>query len=180
MFMPVFSRRSALLSGIATFVAAHLPAWAQGAKAPDTEWHNYAGDLANTRYAPLDQITASNFNDLEVAWRFRTDSLGPRPEYVYEGTPLAVGGRLYITAGSRRAAVCLDAATGELKWMHSLDEGERGKNAPRQYSGRGLAYWSDGKEQRILYVTPGYQLVALDALTGVPVKSFGVGGIVDL
>ena len=178
--MKVFSRRGALLSSIAAIVASRLPAWAQRTPPGDTQWHNYAGDLANTRYAPLDQVDASNFSRLEVAWRFKTDSLGPRPEYVYEGTPLVVNGRLYVTAGSRRAAVCLDAATGELIWMHSIDEGARGANAPRQYSGRGLAYWSDGKEQRILYVTAGYQLVALDALTGTPVKQFGRNGIVDL
>ncbi len=176
--MTGFSRRAALVSGIAAFIAARLPAWAQPR---NSEWRNYAGDLANTRYAALDQIDASNFSNLEVAWRFRTESLGARPEYVYEGTPLVIGNRLYVTAGSRRAAICLDAATGELKWMHSLDEGERGKNAPRQYSGRGLAYWSDGKkDHRILYVTPGYRLVALDAETGEPVKSFGVAGMVDL
>jgi len=151
--MTVFSRRSALLSGMAAFVVSHMPAWAQRQNPPDTEWRNYAGDLANTRYAPLEQINAANFNDLEVAWRFKTDNLGPHPEYIYEGTPLVIKGRLYVTAGSRRDAVCLDAATGELKWIHSLDEGERGRNAPRQYSGHGLAYWSDGKEHRILYVT---------------------------
>jgi quinoprotein glucose dehydrogenase len=123
--------------------------------APDGEWRTYGGDLGHTRYAPLDQITAANFADLEVAWRFKTDNLGPRPEYTFQSTPLMVKGRLYSTAGSRRAVVSLDAATGELKWVYSLDEGPRGQAAPRQLSGRGLSYWSDGKEERILYVTPG-------------------------
>src|SRR5437879_655898 len=81
------------------------------------EWRTYGGDLGNTRYAPLDQIDSSNFNKLETAWRFRTESLGPRPEYQYEGTPLMIHGKLYVTAGSRRAAVCLDAGTGEMLWM---------------------------------------------------------------
>src|SRR5206468_1578337 len=147
----------------------------------DTEWRHYAADLANTRYAPLDQINATNFNKLEVAWRFKSDNLGPRPEYNWESTPLVIAGRLYVTAGSRRAVVCLDAATGEMRWMHAMDEGERAAAAPRQLSGRGLAYWTDGKnDQRILYVTPGYRLIALDAATGAPVKSFGEDGIVDL
>ena len=84
-----------------------------------------------------------------------------------------VGGRLYSTGGTRRAVVALDAATGELLWVHSEDEGARGAAAPRQLSGRGLAYWTDGKEERILYVTPGYRLVALDAKTGNPVPGFG-------
>ena len=177
--MSLLSRRGVLLSGTAAFAASGLPAWGQAA--PDTEWRHYAADLANTRYAPLDQINASNFNTLEVAWRFKTDNLGPRREFQYEGTPLVVKGRMYVTAGSRRAVVCLDPATGEMKWMYSLEEGERGRNAPRQYSGRGVSWWSDDKgDDRILYVTPGYRLIALDANSGAPIKSFGENGIVDL
>jgi quinoprotein glucose dehydrogenase len=89
-------------------------------------------------------------------------------------------GVLYTTAGSRRAVVALDPETGEELWMHSEREGPRGTAAPRQLSGRGLAYWTDGKEERILYVTPGYRLVALNAKTGMRVPTFGVDGIVDL
>jgi quinoprotein glucose dehydrogenase len=158
---------------------AAAPASAQtGAK--NGEWTTYGGDLASTRYSALDQINAGNFNKLQVAWRFKTDSLGPRPEFKFESTPLMVHGVVYSTGGSRRAVVALDAATGELLWMHSENEGERAANAPRQLSGHGLAYWSDGKEERILYVTPGYRLIALNAKTGVPISSFGVNGVVDL
>jgi quinoprotein glucose dehydrogenase len=152
------------------------------------EWPTYGGDLANTRYSPLEQINGDNFNKLEVAWRFKTDSLGPRPEFKFESTPLMVNGRLFSTAGTRRAVVALDAATGEMLWMHSEQEGARAQAAPRQLSGRGLAYWSDpstslragGGDERILYVTPGYRLVALDARTGLLVSGFGTNGIVDL
>lgn len=145
------------------------------------EWRHYAADTASTRYAPLDQITAANFGTLEIAWRFKTDQLGPRPEYQLEATPLMAGGIVYSTAGTRRAVVALDAATGELLWMHSEREGARGAAAPRQLSGRGLSYWTDGaNDARILYVTPGYQLVALNAKTGIPVAAFGRNGIVDL
>ena len=96
------------------------------------EWTTYGGDLGNTRYAALDQITKDNFNKLEVAWRFKTEALGPRPEYNYESTPLMAGGVIYVTAGSRRAVVALDAATGELIWMHKEFEGPRGDSAPRK------------------------------------------------
>jgi quinoprotein glucose dehydrogenase len=168
-----------------TFLMISLLVWAamavtgqSGAKGG--EWRTYGGDLGSTHYSPLDQIKAENFNKLEVAWRFKTDSLGPRPEYVFEGTPLMIHGKLYSTAGSRRAVVSLDAATGELLWVHSENEGERGTNAPRQLSGRGVAYWTDGKEERILYVTPGYRLIALNAATGAPIPGFGKGGVVDL
>jgi quinoprotein glucose dehydrogenase len=144
------------------------------------EWPAYGGDPGNTRYSALDQITAENFSTLEVAWRFKTENLGPRPEFKFESTPLMVNGRLFSTAGTRRAVVALDAATGEMLWMHSEHEGARGQAAPRQLSGRGLAYWTDGKQERILYVTPGYRLVALDARTGQLVGAFGSNGIVDL
>ena len=146
----------------------------------NSEWRSYGGDLGNTRFAALSQINAENFSKLEVAWRFKTDSLGPRPEFKFESTPLMVNGRVFSTAGTRRAVVALDAATGEMLWMHSEHEGARGAAAPRQLSGRGLAYWTDGKQERILYVTPGYRLVALDARTGDPVAGFGSNGIVDL
>jgi quinoprotein glucose dehydrogenase len=149
--------------------------------AANGEWRTYGGDLGNTRYAPLDQINSGNFNKLQVAWRLKTESLGPRPEFNYQSTPLMANGVLYTTAGSRRAVVALDAATGEMIWMHSEREGKRADTAPRKLSGRGLAYWTDGRnDSRILYVTPGYQLVALDAKTGAPVSTFGKGGIVDL
>jgi quinoprotein glucose dehydrogenase len=145
-----------------------------------TEWPSYGADLAATRYRPLDQINAANFSDLEIAWRIKTDNFGDRPEYKLEGTPLMVNGVLYATAGSRRAVIALDPATGELLWIHGEHEGARGGAAPRQLSGRGLAYWSDGKEERILYVTPGFRLICLDAKTGVRIPSFGDKGVVDL
>jgi quinoprotein glucose dehydrogenase len=147
---------------------------------PNTDWRYYGADLRSTRYMPLDQITKENFNKLAIAWRLKTDSLGPRPEFNYQTTPLAVNGVLYATAGSRRAVVALDAGTGEMLWLHRMDEGKRGEAAPRRLSGRGLSYWTDGKQERIVYVTPGYQMIALDARTGLRVPTFGRNGIVDL
>ena len=145
-----------------------------------SDWRSYAGDLRNHHYSPLAQISAANFNALEVVWRFKTDSLGPRPEFKLEGTPLMVNGVLYTTAGTRRAVVALDAVTGELRWIHAEYEGARAAASPRQLSGRGVAYWSDGRDERILYITTGYRLVALDARTGSRIPSFGADGIVDL
>jgi quinoprotein glucose dehydrogenase len=162
------------------YVTAAAQSGARAQSIKKDEWPTYAADLASTRYKPFDQIDASNFSKLELAWSFKTDNLGTRPEYKLEGTPLMVNGVLYTTAGTRRSVVALDAATGELLWAHGEHEGARGAAAPRQLSGRGLAYWSDGKEQRILYVTPGYRLVALDAKTGAPVPGFGKNGLVDL
>ena len=166
-------------ASLAAILCLSLSAAAQtGAK--NGEWPTYGGDLGNTRYSALDQINATNFNKLQIAWRLKTENFGPEPEYKFETTPLMVKGVLYTTAGSRRTVVALDAATGELLWMHAEHEGERGQKAPRQLSGRGVAYWTDGQEERILYVTPGYRLIALDARTGTPVATFGKDGVVDL
>jgi quinoprotein glucose dehydrogenase len=160
------------VSCVARIAAAQQPA--------DHGWPSYGGDLGHTRYAPLAQVDATNFGSLEVAWRFSTANLGPTPEYRFQSTPVVVDGVLYTTAGSRRAVTALDAATGEQLWVYSLNEGERGAEAPRRLSGRGLAFWQRGRDKRVLFVTPGYRLVALDAQTGRPVASFGENGIVDL
>ena len=108
---------------------------AQGSGQPSTangEWPAYNGDLKGTRYSPLDQINASNFSKLEVAWRFKTDNFGPFPEYKLEGTPIVVKGVLYTTAGTRRSVIALDARTGEEIWAYRLMEGKRAAVAPRQ------------------------------------------------
>jgi quinoprotein glucose dehydrogenase len=153
----------------------NLPSTSKG------EWPYYTADIRGSRYSPLDQINASNFSKLTVAWRFKTDNLGPFPEFKLEGTPLMVNGVIYTTGGTRRAVVALEAKTGETIWVHSLREGKRAAVSPRQLSGRGVAYWTDGRgEERILYVSTGYRLVALNAKTGMPIESFGTKGIVDL
>src|SRR6478736_5077841 len=145
------------------------------------DWTHYTADVHGTKYSPLDQINATNFNKMEVAWRFKTDNLGTRPEYKLEGTPLAIRGMLFVTAGTRRSVVALDGKTGELIWSHSYREGNRAAIAPRQLSGRGVSYWTDGKgDERILYVTTGYRLIALNAKNGSMVSAFGENGVVDL
>src|SRR5688572_25736145 len=180
-------KRSKLVSALLVFACAGLAPQAAAQKyeaQPSTkngEWPHYTADLKGTKYSPLDQINAQNFNKLEVAWRFKTDSLGTRPEYKLEGTPLAIKGRLYTTAGTRRSVVALDGKTGELIWAHSYREGKRAAIAPRQLSGRGLSYWTDGKgDDRVIYVTTGYRMIALRAKDGSMIESFGKAGVVDL
>ena len=154
--------------------------WEPQPSTKNGEWPHYTADIRGSRYSPLDQINATNFNKLEIAWRYKTDNLGPRPEYKLEGTPLMVKGVLYTTGGTRRSVIALDAKTGETIWTHSLREGKRAAVSPRQLSGRGLAYWSDAREERIIYVTPGYRMIALNAKTGTRIASFGKDGVVDL
>ncbi len=154
--------------------APYFPSVAKG------DWPAYTGDSTGARYSPQSQINAENFNKLEVAWHFKTDNLGTKPEFKLEGTPLVVKGIMYATAGTRRDIVALKADTGELMWVHAEFEGPRAVNSPRQLSGRGLSYWTDGREERIIYVTTGYRLIELDAKTGNRIPGFGKDGIVDL
>ena len=135
------------------------------------EWPIYGGAAGHTRYSALDQIDASNFADLEIAWRWSARNFGPNPLIRSSTTPLMIDGVLYATAGMRRGVVAIDAGTGEMLGMWRMDEGERLASAPRANPGRGVSYWSDGAgDDRVLVVTPGYHLVALDAKTGLPVR----------
>jgi len=144
------------------------------------EWPSYGGGLGSTRYAPLDQIDRENVSELEIAWRWEARNLGPRPDYNFRATPIMMNGVLYTTAGSRRAAVAIDPATGETLWIYRFDEGERGSSAPRKTSGRGVSYWSDGEDERLFFITPSHFMIALNAKTGRPYPDFGRDGIVDL
>ncbi len=180
-------RKTLRLSSVATialmpFVLAgaasaqgYVPSTAKG------DWPMYFADPTGSRYSPGDQINAGNFNKLELAWHFKTDSLGAHPEFKLEGTPIEVNGVVYTTGGSRRDVIALDAKTGELKWVFGINEGLRAAISPRQLSGRGVSYWTDGNgDDRIIYITTGYRLVELNAHTGQPIESFGDHGIVDL
>ena len=144
------------------------------------EWRHYSRDLASSRYSPLDLLTRENISNVKVAWRWRSDNFSAPPEFSNESTPIMIGGTLYVTAGSSRWVVAADAATGATKWTWRLDEGDRARSAPRRDSGRGVSYWTDGSEERIFTVTPGFNLVALDAKTGRPIAGFGKDGVVDL
>ena len=144
------------------------------------EWRYWGGDAGSTRYTALDQINRDNVKDLQVVWRWRAANFGPSPETYYRATPLYANGVLYTVAGERRAVAAIDPATGETLWTWRMDEGLRWEKAPRRFSGRGLTYWTDGREERLLVATPGYFMVALNARTGRPVPSFGEQGVVDL
>lgn len=150
----------------------------QGAK--NGEWRVYGGDEGSTRYSPLDQINRDNIKNMRVAWVWKSDSLMPSPQSGSETTPIMVNGVLYFTMDQRRYVIAADAGTGETLWLYRPNEGERFVQAPRKIH-RGVSYWTDGRgDERIVFVTPGFQLVALNAKTGDPIPSFGNGGIVDL
>jgi quinoprotein glucose dehydrogenase len=143
------------------------------------EWRFWGGDAYATRYSPLDQINASNFGKLQVAWQWNAAQDGP-DEY-YRTTPLFANGRIFTVASTRRYAYAINPVDGSTLWKwNTFDEGIRYKKAPRQFAGRGLAYWTDGNNERVVVATPGYHMVSLDAKTGKPDPRFGKNGIVDL
>ena len=162
-------------------IACLTPVAAAVAQSAPGEWASYHRDLSSTRYSPLDQITRENVATLTTAWTWKPDSAGREAEFKNENTPIMVGGVLYFTTGLRRMVVAVDGATGAEKWRYQYGESDvRFRTAPRKGAGRGVGYWSDGREARIFTVTPGYFLVALDAATGKLVESFGDHGVVDL
>ena len=148
--------------------------------APNGDWPYWGGDAGSTRYSALDQINKDNVKDLEIAWRWYSANYGPIPEFYFRATPLEVGGVLYTVAGERRAAVAIDAGTGETLWMWRMQNNPRWEKSPRRFSGRGLSYTEVNGKGRIIVVTPGYYMVMLDAATGRPVDKFGKNGIIDL
>jgi len=156
------------------------PARAPDPPAPDTEWLHHRGDAGSDNYSPLAQINRENLSRLNVAWRWRSDNFGSSIYPNLEVTPLMAHGVLYATAGASRSVVAIDAKSGETLWMHRLDEGQRGLTAPRKGPGRGLALWRSGARDILFVISPGYQLLALDAATGTPVQDFGTAGLVDL
>ena len=168
----------ALASGAFTmWPAGQAPTLVRG-NAPG-EWRYWGADAWSTRYSPLDQINASNFNTLQVQWRWNA-SIDGEDEY-YRTTPLYASGRLFTVATTRRNAYAIDPESGKTLWSWKLDEGIRHQKAPRQFAGRGLAYWTDGRgNERVIVVTPGYHMAILDAKTGTPDPAVGKKGVVDL
>jgi len=165
----------------AAFLLSGAGALAQTLDQGMVEWPYYGANPYAQHYSPLAQIDASNVGALRVVWRWSAANFGPRPEARNQSTPLMIGGVLYAPAGTTRSIVAIDARSGETLWVWRPDEGERFDAAPRKMSGRGVAYWTDGEgDRRIITVTPGFHLAALDADTGRPVESFGDNGIVDI
>jgi quinoprotein glucose dehydrogenase len=197
--------------GLATALTAQAP------PAPSTargEWPTYGGDLASTKYSPLDQITAANFSSLKVAWRAKSpdgflsltlpdgtewsadsklifdelNRLEPKrwrdgqPPFVqnYKATPLMVNGTIYVNTAASVAAA-YDARTGALKWIYNPKSYEAGTTTlTLRWNQRGVAYWTDGKDERIYWGTGDGYLIAVDAKTGKPIAGFGQNGKVDL
>jgi glucose dehydrogenase len=140
---------------------------------PYGEWRYWGADAGSTRYSPLDQINAGNFEDLEVAWTWRGDNFGPEVDYINRATPIYANGRLFAVAGLRRTAVAIDPGTGETLWTFREPWTTRWERSSRQNYGKGVAYAEVDGRGVVYLVTPGFFLHALDAETGVPLEGFG-------
>lgn len=165
------------------FLAMSGASWAQYG-APDGNWPHYAGDHGSTKYSALDQINAENFGDLEVLWRWKSPDAALKgktePEaHNFVATPIVIDGVAYISTSLSQVAA-FKIETGETLWVHDPVSYTRGKPVHGKYQHRGVEYWTDGEEERIIIATNGRQLISLDAKTGLRDPKFGDGGWVDL
>ena len=188
--MPRLDRQLTLITTTAVtaclgFALAH----AQSGGEPAGEWRYIGGDAHHTRYSPLDQITAANFEKLEVAWTWRGDNFGPQVDHIFRSTPIYVDGVLYTVAGQRRTVAAIDPATGETLWVYREPHTTRFDRGMRNNYGKGVAYGEIDGRRVIYYTSPAFFLHALDAKTGehienwgtrVPLPGFPASGVVDM
>ncbi len=170
-----FSRLAVSSLALSLFLmgAVAVPVMAQNAGNPYGEWRYIWADMSSTRYSPVDQINADNFEDLEVAWVWRGDNFSPSPDFIMRSTPIYVDGMLYTVAGTRRTVAAIDPSTGETIWTFREPYTERWEGSPRKNYGRGVAYAEVDGRGVIYVVTPAFFLHALDAKTGEPIEGFG-------
>ena len=174
-------RRAARRAVVGVLLAWASPAFGQYG-AHEGEWRFYAGDGGHTQYTALSQIDAENVSQLEVAWRWTAENSSSRPFFNFEATPVMAGGVLYTTTGASEVAA-IDAATGETIWLFTPPPKPGSEDDPGRHpqgSGRGVAYWTDGDQERVFHNVSDGRLLALDTKTGRPVVGFGEGGYVDL
>ena len=143
--------------------------------APDVSWRHHGGDSGHTQYSPLRQIDTTNVGRLKVAWTYRTGDSDNRSQI--QCNPIVVDGVLYASSPQTRV-FALEAATGKALWTFD-PVAESGVELRSLGVNRGVVYWEDGGERRVLF-TAGQRLFALDARTGKPIPSFGTKGLVDL
>jgi quinoprotein glucose dehydrogenase len=166
--------RIPLLVILASFIAHAAETNARHAPATGyRDWKVYGGGSESIRYSNLDQINRGNVQALRVAWTFDTGDAFDTSEM--QCNPIVVNGVLYATTPKLRV-VALDAATGKLRWAFDPNDGAKTAHSVRN---RGVTYWENGRDQRILFVTRHY-LYALDAQTGTRIARFGDAGRVDL
>ena len=145
------------------------------------EWPHYGGDLGGTKYSPLAQINRQNVRNLKVAWTYHTGDVSDGTTYsvrsTFECSPLVVDGVMYITTPFARV-IALDPESGKALW--TFDPNLDKDRAYNLFINRGAAFWQQGRDKRVLIGTLDGRLIAINALDGKPIKSFGENGTVDL
>jgi len=140
------------------------------------DWEHYGGDKTANQYSTLSQINVENVSRLQVAWTYHTEDAGEAGSSQIQCNPIIVDGVLY-GASPKLKLFAVDAATGIERWVFDPYSEE---GTPSVFGvSRGLAYWEDGDDKRLLFGA-GPFLYAIDASTGIPVNSFGDGGHIDL
>ena len=181
--------RSHLILVPVLLVSLSSAAAAQERQNPHGEWRYQSADAWGTRYSPVDQINAENFNELEVAWVWRADNFGPGVDPQMKSTPTYIDGILYTVAGQRRTVAAINPATGETMWTYREPHTTRWERSMRQNYGKGVAYGELDGRGVIYYTSPAFFLHALDAKTGrhiegfgqlVPIEGFPETGVVDM
>ena len=195
------SRREALIAGSALVAAPFLggvTSTLQAAQAgiasrecsgrrsgPAAEWLSYGADKASSKYSPIAQIDTDNFNRLKVAWTWRSPEEAIKKAHpdlktwVWESTPLMVDGVLYVSTSLSQVAA-IDAATGKPLWLYDPETWKKGTPSNNGFVHRGVAYWANGDDRRILFGTGDGYLICLNAKTGKPIPAFGQNGRIDL
>lgn len=155
------------------------------------EWISYGGDSGHSKYSPLDQINAENVQRLEVAWTWESvdqeirnnneviRERGSFRSYAYEVTPLMVGDVLYTTTSLGQIAA-IDPTSGETLWSFDPVLYVDGRPAVHGFMTRGLAYWTNGEQERLLYAGGRTYLLSIDPATRRLDPEFGRGGRIDL
>ena len=184
-FMKAATVTSGALLGRQLIPGATSSAAAQNAEAAATEWLSYGGDKASSKYSPIDQIGGDNFSRLQVAWTWRSaeeEITKANPDlktWVWESTPLMVNGVLYVSTSLSQVAA-IDASTGKTRWVYDPETWKNGTPSNNGFVHRGVSYWADGDDQRILFGTGDGYLICLNAETGKPIPTFGRDGRIDL
>jgi glucose dehydrogenase len=143
------------------------------------EWHYWGGDAGATRYSSLDQINVSNAKSLEIAWRWQSLPGEGQPDMNFKATPLMIDGVLYTSAGVHQAAA-INPRNGATLWVFTPEPRTIAGRGGVPPSGRGVAYWSDGREKRVFLNTLDGRLISIDARTGRADPKFGTNGTVLL
>lgn len=177
--------RLLLIAAMTTTLFTAGPLDAQTTMPVGTNWPSYAGDNTSAKYSPLAQIDAGNFARLRPAWTWRSpeeEITKANPDlktWAWEATPLIVDGVMFVSTSYSQVAA-IDAATGQTKWTYDPGTWKEGTISNNGFVHRGVAYWSDGADRRVLLGTGDGYMICLNAETGEPVASFGENGRVDL